>query len=114
MAGPRTWAEPLGHGKGRSLEELLGAAHAAGYTMSLSLELTEANLKAVWLNTLAHVTLEQVASGHAIQAMHLKVIGIVPGADQALFHALAMKAKARCPVSRTLEVTTTLESVLLI
>jgi lipoyl-dependent peroxiredoxin len=97
---------------GSNPEELLGAAHAACFTMALSLILGEAKLKAEQMNTSARVTLEQVEGGWAINAVHLTLSAKVPGADQATFEALAAKAKAGCPVSKVLNAAITLDATL--
>jgi lipoyl-dependent peroxiredoxin len=98
---------------GSNPEELLGAAHAACFTMALSLMLSEAKLRAEQMRTTARVTLEQVEGGFAISAVHLTLSAKIPGADQATFDALAAKAKAGCPVSKVLNATTTLDAKLL-
>jgi lipoyl-dependent peroxiredoxin len=98
---------------GSNPEELLGAAHAACFTMALSLILGEAQLRAEQMSTTARVTLQQVEGGYAIGAVHLTLIAKVPGADPATFEALAMKAKAGCPVSKVLNTTITLDAKLL-
>lgn len=87
---------------GTNPEELIGAAHAACFTMALSLILGEAGLKADSLDTKAVVTLEKVSDGFAITAIELNLKGQVPGADEATFTELANKAKAGCPVSKAL------------
>lgn len=87
---------------GTNPEELIGAAHAACFTMALSLILGEAGLKADSLQTKADVTLEKVDDGFAITAIALTLQGQVPGADEAKFLELAEKAKAGCPVSKAL------------
>src|SRR5665213_712105 len=56
---------------GTNPEELIGAAHAGCFTMALSLILGEAKLKADHMETRADVTLDQVADGFAITAIHL-------------------------------------------
>src|ERR1700724_931543 len=73
---------------GTNPEELIGAAHAGCFTMALSLILGEANLTAEWMETMAEVTLEKVADGFAITAVHLTLKAKVPGADQAKLDAL--------------------------
>ena len=98
---------------GSNPEELLGAAHAACFTMALSLILGEAQLKADSMETTAKVTLEQVPEGFAITAVHLTLKGKVPGADQATFQSLADKAKAGCPVSKLFKAPITLEATLM-
>jgi osmotically inducible protein OsmC len=98
---------------GSNPEELIGAAHAACFTMALSLILGEAKLTAEQMNTSARVTLEQVEGGWSISAVHLTLTAKVPGADQATFEALAAKAKAGCPVSKVLKAEITLDAKLI-
>jgi lipoyl-dependent peroxiredoxin len=98
--------------KGSNPEELIGAAHASCFTMALSLILGEAGLTAKQMDTSAEVTLEQVDGGWVISAIHLTLVGDVPGADQAQFEALAGKAKANCPVSKLLKANITLDAKL--
>lgn len=98
--------------KGSNPEELLGAAHAACFTMALSLKLGEAGLMAEKLETSAKVTLEQLDSGYTVTAVLLTLEGNVPGTDQATFERLANKAKATCPLSRVLKADITLEAKL--
>jgi len=97
---------------GSNPEELLGAAHAACFTMALSLILGEAKLTATQMDTTARVTLEEVEGGWAINAVQLTLRAKVPGADAATFAELAAKAKAGCPVSKVLNATVTLDAAL--
>lgn len=98
---------------GSNPEELLGAAHAACFTMALSLILGEAKLIADHMETSARVTLQQVEGGFAISDVHLTLVAKVPGTDEAAFLALANKAKAGCPVSKVLNAAITLDVTLL-
>ena len=95
---------------GSNPEELVGAAHAACFTMALSLVLGEAGLRADQMDTSAKVTLEQVEGGYAITASHLTLRARIPGADQATFEKLAAGAKAGCPVSKLLKAEVTLDA----
>ncbi len=97
---------------GSNPEELIGAAHAACFTMALSLILGEANLTAEQMETKADVTLEKVGDGFAITAAHLSLQAKIPGADNAKFQELADKAKAGCPVSKLLNTRISLEAKL--
>ena len=97
---------------GSNPEELIGAAHAACFTMALSLILTEAGLKADTMTTTAKVTLSKVEGGWAITASHLKLTAQVPGTDQATFEGLAAKAKAGCPVSKLMNASISLSATL--
>ena len=98
--------------RGSNPEELIGAAHAACFTMALSLILGEANLTAENMETTAEVSLAQIEGGYAISAIHLTLKARVPGTDQATFEALAAKAKAGCPVSKVLKADITLAATL--
>jgi len=99
--------------KGSNPEELIGAAHAACFTMALSLILGEAKLTATQMDTSAEVTLEQVAGGYAITSSKLTLKAKIPGATNATFQELAAKAKAGCPVSKLLKAEITLDATLL-
>ena len=99
--------------RGSNPEELIGAAHAACFTMALSLILGEAKLTAEQMETSADVTLEKVGDGFAITSVHLTLNANVPGADKAKFEELASKAKAGCPVSKLLNTKITLDAKLM-
>src|SRR3978361_374622 len=66
---------------GSNPEELIGAAHAACFTMALSLILGDAKLTAEHMETKADVTLEKVADGFAITSVHLALSARIPGTD---------------------------------
>lgn len=85
---------------GSNPEELLAAAHAACFTMALSLVLGEAGLRADRMQTTAIVVLEQADGGFVIPAVSLHLEAAIPGTDEATFQRLAALAKANCPVSR--------------
>jgi osmotically inducible protein OsmC len=97
---------------GSNPEELIGAAHAACFTMALSLILGEAKLAAEQMETKADVTLEKQGDGFAITAIHLTLTAKIPGADDATFQDCAAKAKAGCPVSKLLNTKITLDAKL--
>jgi osmotically inducible protein OsmC len=98
---------------GSNPEELIGAAHAACFTMALSLILGEAKLTAEHMETKADVTLEKEGAGFAITKVHLTLSAKIPGADQAKFEELTAMAKAGCPVSKLLKAEITLDATLL-
>ncbi len=83
-------------------EELIGAAEAGCFTMSLANALSEAGHPPADLRTTASVHLEQEESGFAITRVELRTVGVVPGIDEATFVETAERAKATCPVSRAL------------
>jgi lipoyl-dependent peroxiredoxin len=91
-------------------EELLGAAEAGCFTMSLSNVLGEAGHPPRSLRTTARVKLEQVGSAFNITSIALVTEGEVPGLGQEEFDEFARQAKD-CTVSRVLTGTEiTLES----
>jgi lipoyl-dependent peroxiredoxin len=82
-------------------EELLGAAEAGCFTMSLANLLGEAGHPATDLRTIARVQLEQVGSAFNITKIELRTVGEVPGIDGEEFTRIAAQAKD-CTVSRAL------------
>jgi lipoyl-dependent peroxiredoxin len=83
-------------------EELIAAAEAGCFTMSLANLLGEAGHPPQELHTTAHVRLEQLEQGFTITRIDLSAVGEVAGVDAATFARLAEQAKATCPVSRAL------------
>lgn len=98
--------------RGSNPEELIGAAHAACFSMALSKILGEAGLTADELNTTAEVIMKKVDSGFAITEVHLSLRAKIPGADAAKFEELAAKAKSGCPVSKLLNAAITMDATL--
>ena len=97
---------------GSNPEELIGAAHAACFTMALSLMLGEAGLTADRMQTTAEVTLDKDGDSYAVTSSHLTLKATIPGADDAKFQEIAAKAKAGCPISKLLKAEITLEATL--
>jgi osmotically inducible protein OsmC len=95
-----TWAarteDPEGH---TSPEELIAAAHAACFSMSLASRLAKAGTPPTALETRAEVDFQP---GEGITAVRLQVAGDVPGLDADGFRELAEDAKVNCPVSKAL------------
>ncbi|MGA1838977.1 OsmC family peroxiredoxin [Herbiconiux sp. 11R-BC] len=80
-------------------EELLGAAHAACFSMAFSNALAQFGTVAESLQTTAAVTFDPA---QGITGSHLLVSAVVPGISETDFQRLAEEAKAGCPVSRAL------------
>ncbi|WP_445679890.1 OsmC family protein [Radicibacter daui] len=97
---------------GTNPEELIGAAHAGCFTMALSLILGEAGFTATKMETRADVTLEKLADGFAITAIHLTLRATIPGVSADKFQELAGMAKAGCPVSKLMKAPITLDAAL--
>jgi osmotically inducible protein OsmC len=82
-----------------SPEELVAAAHAACFSMSLSSGLSKKGHPPDELRTSATVTFQP---GEGITRIALTVEGRVPGIDAAAFAQAAEIAKENCPVSKAL------------
>lgn len=99
-------------GPGTNPEELIGAAHAACFSMALSMILGENNLTAERISTTADVTLDKQDDGFAITKVHLTLTAKIPGTDDRTFQELANKAKSGCPVSKLFNANITLDATL--
>ena len=88
--------------RGTNPEELIAAAEAGCFTMSLASLLEEAGSPATDLRTTARVRLEQKDEGFRITRISITTVGDVPGFDPERFAELAEQAKATCPVSLAL------------
>ncbi len=97
---------------GTNPEELLAAAHAGCFSMALSAQLAEANLKADSIETTCTITLEKQPDGFAITSSHLDLTARVPGASQEAFDQAVQAAKTGCPVSKLYKANITLTSKL--
>ena len=83
-------------------EELLGAASAACFSMSLSHVLTSHGAPPRSIDTSARVVMLKVAGEYHISEIYLDVVGDVPGCNQETFDQLSARAEKDCPVSRAL------------
>lgn len=92
-------------GKGTNPEELLGASHAACYSMALSAGLSKAGHPPTRVHTVARVHLEKVGEGFGITRIELECEAQVPGIDAAAFQEQAEGAKKGCPISKALAAT---------
>ena len=98
--------------KGTNPEEILGAAHAACFTMAFSFACDQAGLATTSVDTKAAVRLARQGEGFAIDRIALTMEATVPGIDDAKFQELVANAKAGCPISRLLKTNITLTAKL--
>jgi lipoyl-dependent peroxiredoxin len=89
-------------GPGTNPEELIGAAHAACFSMALSLGLGNAGFTAESIQTEAAVRLEKVGDGFAITHSDLVCVAKIPNIDDKTFQQIAELTKSGCPVSKVL------------
>ncbi len=88
---------------GTNPEELLGASHAACFTMALSAVLSRAGHPPASLDSKALVHLDRDGPGFSITTIELEVTGKVPGISSADFQKYATEAKESCPLSKALK-----------
>ncbi len=99
FTGDYSFATRFEGAKGTNPEELLAAAHAACFSMALSVGLERAGTPATRITTTAHCTVDKVGEGFKVTTMRLDVVGVVPGANAAAFQSAAEAAKVGCPIS---------------
>jgi len=112
---PYSYATRFGDEVGLNPEELIAAAHAACFSMSVASTLKKNGFDPVRADTTATCTMaSKHGGGHEITNMRLHVRGEAPGIDEDTFKQLVMEADKGCPLSNllrnglTIEITTAL------
>ncbi len=88
--------------RGTNPEEILGAAHAACFTMAFSFACDRAGLATRDVDTQASVRLARQGDGFVIDRIALTMQATVPGISDQTFQEIANAAKRDCPLSRAL------------
>jgi len=88
-------------GIGSNPEELLAAAHAGCFTMSVAYSLSQQGLTAGELNTTAAVTLDMAKGGISLIELELNATKI-EGLSAEEFEKQALLAKENCVISKAL------------
>jgi len=88
--------------EGATPEQLIGAAHAACFSMALSNQLAMDGTPVDSVETTARVQIRQIDGMPTIASIALTTVGRVPGLDEAAFVEQAQAAKTGCIVSRAL------------
>jgi osmotically inducible protein OsmC len=88
--------------RGTNPEEILGAAHAACFTMAFSFACEKAGFPTATIDTRAQVRLTPQGEGFVIDRIALSMKASVPGLDEARFQEIAAAAKRDCPLSKAL------------
>jgi osmotically inducible protein OsmC len=102
ITGDYSYKSRFEDGPGANPEQLIGAAHAACFSMALSNILAEGGNAPDSVDTEAVVTLRLVDGAPTITKIALTTVGRVPGLDEEGFVKAAQDAKAGCPVSKAL------------
>jgi len=96
---PYSFASRFEDGAGTNPEELLGAAHAACYSMALSSALGRAGYTPSSIHTKAIVHLGKVDEKNRITLIELETEAEIPGISPDKFLEIAEATKSGCPVS---------------
>lgn len=88
--------------RGTNPEEILGAAHAACFTMAFSFVCDKAGWATTSVDTTAKVRLSKQGEGFVIDRIALTMEASIPGIDEAAFQELAAAAKRDCALSKAL------------
>lgn len=100
--GQYSFSTRFEEGSGTNPEELLGAAHAACYSMALNAALERAGTPATSVSTTAKVHLTKGEAGMEISKIDLEVVATVPGISPEAFQQAAEATKTGCIISRAL------------
>ena len=109
---PYNFSKRFENEKGTNPEELIAAAHAACFSMALSMILGQAGMTAEKIATKATVSLDQVEDGFKVTSSHLQTTVKIPNADHAAFQKAVEAAKTGCPISKLLNATITMDAKL--
>jgi len=97
-----SFTKRFGDEKGTNPEELIGAAHAACFSMALSHGLASAGIVPTSVKTTDKVHIDKVGEGFSITKIEVSVEAVVPGIDNAKFQEFVEKTKQGCIVSKAL------------
>ena len=100
FSGRYSFLSRFKEGTGTNPEELIGAAHAGCFSMSLAHTLAQNGHPPAGIETQASVVLEKTETGFSITRITLTTRGDVPGVSREQFLDYARDAKENCPVSR--------------
>jgi osmotically inducible protein OsmC len=96
--------------KGTNSEELIAAAHAGCFTMTVAFALQGAGYTPTEISVEAAVSLEPDGQGFRISRSALTLRASAPNLDQATFARIAKEAEQNCPVSKVLKADITMEA----
>ncbi len=82
-----------------SPEELIAAAHAGCYSMSLASELAKVGTPPERLEVAAKCVMDEVGDRHLVVASELEVRARAPGLDDEAYQAAVRAADEGCPIS---------------
>lgn len=99
---PIRHATRFGDEVGTNPEELIAAAHAACFSMSIASTLAKNGYDPVRTDATATCVLAEDGDGHKITTMQIHIRAEVPGMDADTFQKMILEADENCPVSNLL------------
>ena len=94
---PTRVGDPAGQ---TSPEELIAAAHAGCFAMSLAAEISKVRHEPRRLSVTATCVMDEVeGKGHLVVASTIEALADVPGLDEEAFQGAVERADAGCPIS---------------
>lgn len=102
LQGSYSFGTRFENSPGTNPEELIGAAHAACFSMALAAGLGKNGFNPQSVSTTAAVSIDKVDTGFKITKIKLTTQASVPGVDPAKFQEIANATKTGCPVSGAL------------
>lgn len=94
---------------GTNPEELIGAAHAACFSMALANMLSEAGIGGISIESTSDISMDKDGGGFAVKKAHLTT-KIASDGDEAKVLEIAEQAKAGCPISKLLNAEITMDA----
>ncbi|MGA2050991.1 MAG: OsmC family peroxiredoxin [Terracidiphilus sp.] len=102
LQGAFSYGARFGEGMGTNPEQLIAAAQAACYTMTLTAVLGAAGHVPESLHTSVRVQLHKAGIAPLLSRLHIDTEGHVPGVEEDEFQRFANEAEARCSVLHAL------------
>jgi len=99
---PFSYSSRYASAMGSNPEELLAAAQAACFAMTLCESLERAGTPPTRIEAHAACTLDKLSDCHRISSIKLVVRGAVPNLDPVAFQRFAQEARDNCPVAQAL------------
>jgi lipoyl-dependent peroxiredoxin len=99
--------------KGTNPEELVAAAHAGCFSMTVAFVMEAAGYTPTELNVEAAVTIDPEGQGFRISHSALTLRAKIPGLDKVAFVQMVSEAEKNCPVSKVLNAAITLDAKLI-
>lgn len=100
--GQFSYSSRFEEGTGTNPEELLGAAHAGCYVMSVSSALGRAGYTPETIEATARIALRRIDGKATIVSSHLVCRAVVPGISEEAFLQIAEASREGCTISRAL------------